>query len=81
MSWFVDAVLAILVVEAVVLAIVLARRPRGPRFLALLPNLLAGLFLLLAVRAGLAGATVPLLGCLACAGLAHVADLLTRFRG
>ena len=81
MSAIVDGVIAILVVEAVILAIVLRRLDRAPPFAALLPNLLAGLFLMLATRSVVAEAiSFPMLGFLALGGMAHVADLVVRFR-
>ncbi len=73
----VDLALAVIVVELVVIA--LARRRGGS--LALLPTVLSGLGLLLALRTGLAGADPRLtLAALSFGGLAHVADLVLRLR-
>ena len=79
-TFFVDLVLAVLVVEAIVLASVL-RSGRRPSFAALLPNLAAGVFLVLAVRAAAAGLGAPWIGgFLALGGAAHVIDLRLRLR-
>ena len=76
----VDLVLAVLVVEGVVLAIVL-RGGRRTLLLALLPNLAAGGFLVLAVRVALGGLGAPWIGALlALGGAAHALDLRARLR-
>lgn len=76
----VDAVIAITVLE---LAILLAHHRRTGRGLApseLLPDLGAGLFLMLGIRAVLAGAAWPWLPvCLAGAGLSHLVHLIRRW--
>lgn len=54
-STIVDLVIAVLVIEVVVLAAVSRRFGRLPRLGALLPNLAAGLFLVLALRRASAG--------------------------
>ena len=73
----VDLALAVIAVELVVIA--LARRRGGS--LALLPTVLSGLGLLLALRIALAGAAPRLtLAALSFGGLAHVADLVLRLR-
>lgn len=77
----VDLVLAVLVIEVLLLAWITRRSPRWPRFGALLPNLGAGLCLVLAVRS--VADNGPLLvigGLLAAAGLCHVADLVSRLK-
>jgi sugar phosphate permease len=77
----VDLILAAVAVEFVLLMAWLSRRRRGgPRQVAALAaNLLAGGFLLLAVRAALAGAqTYWIAAALAAALIAHVADLVAR---
>ncbi|MCE4554411.1 hypothetical protein [Pelomonas cellulosilytica] len=57
----------------------LARGRAAPR--GLLPNLLAGFCLALALRLGLGGAGVAwIAACLAAAGLSHVFDLRARWR-
>ena len=76
----VDLVLAVLGLEAILLALV-ARGGRRPSFAALLPNLAAGVFLVLAVRAAVLGLGAPWIGVfLALGGAAHVVDLRVRFR-
>ena len=73
----VDLALAVIVVELVLIA--LARRRGGS--LALLPTVLSGLGLLLALRTAVAGADPRLtLAALSFGGLAHVADLVLRLR-
>lgn len=67
--------LAVLALEAVLLC--LRRRPPG-RWL---PNLAAGLFLMLAVREAALGARMPWLALwLAAAGVAHVLDVAGRLK-
>jgi hypothetical protein len=77
---FVDAILALVALEA---AGVLAYRRftrSGPTPAAFLCNLLAGASLLLALRHALAGASPALIaGALAVALLAHLADLALRW--
>ncbi len=69
----VDGVLIVVIIEAIVLTL-LNRR-------AVLPNLLAGFMLLVAMRLALGGATLPIVGlCLLAAGLAHLVDLRLRWR-
>lgn len=77
----VDFILVVVVIEAAALLIYWARRRRGVAPLDLLPNLCAGVFLLLALRATLAGSgwMLPSLF-LAAAGLAHLADVWRRWR-
>jgi hypothetical protein len=73
----VDLALAVIAVELVVIA--LARRRGGS--LALLPTVLSGLGLLLALRVALAGADPRVtLAALSFGGLAHGADLVFRLR-
>ena len=76
----IELVLALVSVEFVALCAlwVFARRGLPPRMLA--ANLAAGAFLLLAARAGLAEDRLFFMAALACAGLAHVADLAMRLR-
>ena len=71
-----DVILVGMVLEGVVLAALWRRRRQGVAPGILLPNLLSGMCLLLAMRLGLAGAWfgwigLALLGALAC----HVADV------
>ena len=76
----VDLILVLVALEAVVLGYMRARRGNGIEWRALLPNLLAGAALLLALRAAITGAAWPWIAAwLAAAGLAHLADLRTRW--
>ena len=75
-----DLILAVLLLEGVVLGL-LARAGRGPAPRAFLPFLGAGVCLVLALRAVLAGADWPwLAGALLGALVLHGADLLLRWR-
>ena len=77
----VDAAIAITVVELIVLFVRHRRAGRHREARALLANVGAGLCLMLAVRAALAGAAWPwLAACLAGAGAAHAVDLELRRR-
>lgn len=77
----VDLILILVVVEALALILYWHRARRGITPLDLLPNLCAGAFLLLALRATLAGSGwMTASGCLALAGLAHLIDLYRRWR-
>ncbi len=77
----VDLILVVVVLEAAALLLYWAWARRGIAPLDLLPNLCAGAFLLLALRATLAGGgwTIASL-CLAAAGLAHLIDVSRRWR-
>lgn len=76
----VDAILLLVVVELAVLTAIRRLTGRGVSTTALLPNLLAGAALLLALRAALTGAAWPWTAAwLAVAGLAHAADLAVRW--
>lgn len=76
----VDLVIALTVLEGVALTVFHHRTGRGVAPGALLPNLLAGLLLTVALRAALGGAAWPwIAACLAAAGLAHAADLRRRW--
>jgi hypothetical protein len=75
----VDAILILVVVETVALAFYRRLTGRGIAVRALIANMLAGGFLLLAVRAALVGADWTWVGAsLFAALLAHLADLATR---
>ena len=77
----VDLILVVVVLEAAVLLLYWRQARRGIAPFDLLPNLCAGVFLLLALRATLAGAGWMMVsGCLAAAGLAHLADMYRRWR-
>ncbi len=76
----VAAILALVAVEALALALWRRRAGAGPRAVEILPNLLAGACLLLALRAALLDAPwVWIAAPLAASLLAHLADL--RHRG
>jgi hypothetical protein len=77
----VDGVLAFAVLEALVLAVCCRRSATAPRFAELAPNLIAGLCLMLALRASLAQMGWAWMACwLAGAGVAHGVDLWMRWR-
>ena len=77
----VDLILLLIVIEVVVLGVIRDRRQSGPRWRELLPNLLAGAALLLALRSAITGATWPWIATwLAAAGMAHIADLRVRWQ-
>jgi hypothetical protein len=77
---FVDVILALVAVEWLVLAAYRRRTGRGIAAADLLPNLLAGAFLLLALRAALSGAGRPwITGALLAALCAHFVDLGRRW--
>lgn len=76
---FVDAVIALTLVEALVLWIG-SRRHRGIDFEALAPSLASGLMLMVALRMALADARWPAVVLpVAMAGLAHAWDLRRRW--
>jgi hypothetical protein len=77
----VDFILIVVVVEATVLLLLWRRARRGVAPADLLPNLCAGSFLVLALRAVLAGSGwITTSFCLAAAGLAHLIDIYRRWR-
>jgi hypothetical protein len=77
----VDLILILVAVEAGGLLVYGRSCRRGVSPGDLLPNLFAGVFLLLALRLSLGGAGWPLCcGSLAAAGIAHLADLARRWR-
>ena len=77
----VDLILVVVVIEASALLLYWARARRGIAPLDLLPNLCAGAFLLLALRATLAGSGWMIASlCLSAAGLAHLTDVYRRWR-
>jgi len=77
----VDLILAIVAVEIVAITLYWHVRGRGIAPAQLLPNLLAGALLLLALRLSLSGYAWPwYTACLALAGIANVADLRQRWR-
>jgi prepilin signal peptidase PulO-like enzyme (type II secretory pathway) len=77
----VDLVLVIVAIEAVALITLWRWTGRGVPPRELLPNLIAGALLLVALRLTLAGAGwMAICGCLAAAGIANVIDLMQRWR-
>ncbi|MGI9246715.1 MAG: hypothetical protein ACR2I8_08460 [Steroidobacteraceae bacterium] len=77
----VDLILLLMAGEAAVLAWLRARHRIGVGLRAMLPNLLAGAFLLLALRAALTAAGYPSVAAWLLLGLlAHLADLFVRSR-
>ena len=77
----VDLILAFTLVEAVAVVAYHRRTGKGVPPADFLGNLLSGVFLLLALRAALAGAAWPwLAACLLAALLAHLADLGRRWK-
>ena len=84
-EWFasgrlVDLILALVVVEVIALALYWRATRRGVPLADLLPNILAGAFLLLALRLSLGGfGWPPCCACLAAAGVAHLVDLRRRW--
>ena len=77
----VDLVIGLVVVEAFAIAIHERATGRGICLRDLLPTLVAGLFLLLALRSAVAGNDWTLVALpLAAAGVAHAVDLARRWR-
>ncbi len=73
----VDAILVLVAVEAAVIFFYRRLTQRGPSLLTLLPNLLSGVFLLLALRAALVAASWWVIALMLTGALiAHVLDLL-----
>ena len=76
----VDAVIALMLLEALLLAWLHRRHRRGPAPSVLLPNFAAGLFLLLALRGALVEAEWTWIAAsLGAALVAHLADLARRW--
>ena len=76
----IDLILVLMVVEAIVLGVLHQRTGRGIAPFRLLPNLLAGAFLMLALRASLSGAGATAIGSWLVLGLAgHLTDLALRW--
>jgi hypothetical protein len=81
MIWMVDAILLLVVVEAVALTIYQRITGSGVPVALLLTNLAAGFFLLVGIRVALSHPNGWLLApVLLAAGLAHIADLALRWR-
>lgn len=80
-EWLVDAILLLVVAEIVALTLLWRWRRRGVAPADLIPNVLAGGFLLLTLRLVLGGAGwMACSASLAAAGLAHLVDLTRRWR-
>ena len=80
-GWIVDFILALVAVEAIVLAAIWVKRGRALFVPGLVANLLAGAFLLLALRGALRGAEWYWIAlCLFAALLAHGVDVAYRWR-
>ena len=76
----IDLILGLMVVEAISLAVLYYTTGRGIAPVCLWPNLCAGAFLLLALRASLAGAGATAIGSWLALGLVgHLADLALRW--
>ena len=76
----IDAILGLVVIEAVGLVLLHRKTGHGPAPRALLGNLAAGFCLMLAVRLALGRAPEALIaGCLFVALIAHVGDLAARW--
>ncbi len=79
--WLVDGVIAFTVLEAVLLLALHRTRGRGVPPREWLLNLISGLCLMAALRAGLGGSAWPVwLAWLSAAGVAHASDLARRWR-
>jgi len=77
----IDAILVLVLLEAIVLSALHLRTRRGIAPADLLPNLLAGAFLLLALRAALTAARWEWIAlALSAAFAAHLTDLARRWR-
>lgn len=76
----VDLILLLVILEISAIAIYWRVSGRGIALADLIPNVLAGFFLLLALRVALAdGGWMPLSTCLACSGIAHAIDIGRRW--
>ncbi len=77
----VDLILGIVAVEIIAITLYWRARRRGIAPAQLVPNLLAGALLLLALRLALSGYSWPWYAtCLALSGIANIADLRQRWR-
>jgi hypothetical protein len=78
----IDAILALVAVEAFMLLAWRMQTGRGPAVTGIVANLASGACLLLALRFALSGAAVATIAaCLAASLVAHLTDLAERFRG
>ena len=84
-AWFqsgrvADIVVAVMVLEALALIAIRVIKGRGFAVRYVISNLMAGLFLVLALRAALTGAAWPWIAAsLSAAFVAHIADLALRW--
>ena len=79
MTWLVDLAIALTLAEAAFLVLRHRQTGRGSSPALVLPNLAAGAFLLIGLRAALAGGGfVWIAACLAGSGIAHALDLRAR---
>ena len=77
----IDGILLLVVCEIVALALLWRWRRRGIAPADLIPNVLAGGFLLLALRLALGGAGwMVCIACLAAGGIAHLIDITRRWQ-
>lgn len=77
----VDLIILLVALEAIALSVYRRRAGRGIPLLDLLPNLLSGVFLLLAVKAAMLALPWPsIASALFAALLAHLSDLVRRWR-
>ena len=78
---FIDAVVALATLEVALLVAVRLRLGRGPSPASSVANGMAGIALLVALRAGVGGAPFFVIwACVTAALIAHVADLTMRWR-
>jgi hypothetical protein len=81
LATLVDAILAITLIEGIVLLVYAMRTGRGIGAADLLPNLLAGLCLIMALRLATSGAAWYAVGpCMLAALVCHLVDLRRRWR-
>ncbi len=77
----VDFILVLVLFEVILIAGYWRLTGRGVALADLLPNVMAGVFLMLALRTSLSGGGWMIVsGCLGCAGLAHVIDIGRRWK-
>ena len=80
-AWIVDAIIALVAVEGIVLAVWRARTGGGLTVAGTLANLSSGAALLLALRMAITGGlSASVLALLSVALIAHVADLASRWK-